>query len=72
MTTIPHRHIKDFQSILYRLLVQGAASQQPPADRGEGQGYLEPASVLDPFGSVFRMMTGKAETNTWTKKDKIL
>ncbi|WP_018630132.1 hypothetical protein [Niabella aurantiaca] len=68
MTTMAQRHVNDLHAVLYRLLVQGATSRQRPADHGEGSGYFEMTSVLDPFGSVFRMMTGKQETGT--KKDK--
>ncbi|MBZ4188102.1 hypothetical protein [Niabella beijingensis] len=59
MTTIAQWQANDLQSILYRLLVKGTAPQEPVTDHSEGKGLFETAVIVDPFGSVFRMMTGK-------------
>ncbi|MGJ7033191.1 hypothetical protein [Niabella hirudinis] len=71
MTTMAPWHVNELRAALYRLLVQGTVSQPLPADHSDGRGYFETASALDPFGSVFRMMTGKEETTTRTKKGGI-
>ncbi|MCF3111682.1 hypothetical protein LL912_23040 [Niabella sp. CC-SYL272] len=72
MTTMAQRQVNDLQTVLYRLLVKGTTRQQRVTDHSEGKGLFETASVVDPFGAIFRMMSVKEEQAELFEKDKPL
>ncbi|MCD2425905.1 hypothetical protein LQ567_24190 [Niabella pedocola] len=59
MTTIAQWPADRLQTVLYRLLIHKDAAQEPLTDYSEGKGHFETASIVDPFGALFSMMTGK-------------
>ncbi|WP_143019894.1 hypothetical protein [Niabella drilacis] len=72
MTTITRWQVDDLQQALYRLLIQDRKALQSPADHSEGRGYFETALVVDPFGSVFKMISSKEDTKAIMKDNKTL
>lgn len=58
MTTIAQEPADRLRTVLYRLLVHKAP--EPATDYSEGKGHFETASIVDPFGALFSMMTIKA------------
>lgn len=72
MITIAPWHINDLQAALYRLLIRDDAPQQTPADHNDGRGYFETALVVDPLGSVFKMIGSKEDTNATMEDQKNL
>jgi len=72
MTIIAPWYVNDLQQALYRLLIQDRKALQSPSDHSDGRGYFETAAVVDPFGSIFRMMDEKKDTDIVAEKDKTL
>ncbi|MBE7175016.1 MAG: VOC family protein [Mucilaginibacter polytrichastri] len=56
---IAHWHVDDLQGSLDRLIANGAKPYLPVTDHSGGKGTFVTASVVDPFGNIFGIMTNQ-------------
>lgn len=54
---IVHWHVDDLKATLERLISMGAKEFLPITDHSQGKGTFVTASVVDPFGNIFGIMT---------------
>lgn len=56
---ITYWHVDDLQATFDRLISLGAGVYQEITDRSGGKGNFVTASVVDPFGNIFGIMTNR-------------
>lgn len=54
---IAYWHVDDLKATLDKLISMGATQYQPIIDRSGGKGNFVTASVVDPYGNIFGIMT---------------
>lgn len=68
---IAHWHVDDLQASLDKLIAHGAKLHLPVTDHSNGKGTFVTASVVDPFGNIFGIMTNQHYLDIHSQKTKI-
>jgi len=67
---IAYWHVDNLQESLTRLIDNGATLHQDIRDHSGGKGNFVTASVVDPFGNIFGIMTNKHYLSIFDEKHK--
>ena len=67
---IAYWHVDDLKASLDQLIEHGARLHQPITDHSGGKGDFVIASVIDPFGNIFGIMTNRHYLSIFTEKHK--